>query len=313
MALTGGSTPGSRWLSAVASRALRKWKWTPLSRSVPHAILGPLVSLNWPQSPESFESPVVLQSLLRPSFDGSEPERADAFVQAVADAYAAGLPVDFTGLFAGEERRRVSVPGYPFQRRRYWVTATQRRRSGDAHPLLGEKHESPHGEVMYETEMFPSDPAWLNDHQVFGRVVMPGAVYGAMAATVPLTEGAAVSVVEELQLHNPLVYPDYSPDGDTEEPGRRMQLVINGSEDGVGRNFEVYSKGDDDDDWLLHAEGRLSPNAGQPGTGDRTNLETLKASLSPQDLSTYYRAKAAGGIDFGPSLPDPGSSMGRGK
>ena len=94
----------------------------------PHAILGPLVSLNWPDGLGDVEPPVVLQSLLRPSFDGSEPGRADAFVQAVADSYRAGLPVDLRGLFAGEERRRISVPGYPFQRRRYWATAAQRRR-----------------------------------------------------------------------------------------------------------------------------------------------------------------------------------------
>ncbi len=268
----------------------------------PHAILGPLVSLNWPDSSGTVATPVVLQSLLRPSFDGSEPERADAFVQAVADAYGAGMPVDFAGLFAGEERRRISVPGYPFQRQRHWVTASQRRRSGDAHPLLGVRHESPRGDVMYETEMFPSDPSWLNDHQVYGRVVMPGAVYGAMAATVPLMEGGAASVVEELQLHSPLVYPAYSPDGDADEPGRRLQVVIGGSKDGTGRTFEVYSKGEDGEDWLLHAEGQLSPDAGQPGIGERADLDTLKANLTPQDLSAYYRAKTASGIEFGSSF-----------
>jgi acyl transferase domain-containing protein len=42
------------------------------------------------------------------------------FEQWVAQAYDAGLPVTFTGLFAGEARRRISVPGYPFQRERYW-------------------------------------------------------------------------------------------------------------------------------------------------------------------------------------------------
>ena len=150
--------------------------------------------------------------------------------------------------------------------------------------------------------MFPSDPSWLNDHQVFGRVVMPGAVYGAMAATVPLAEGASASVVEELQLHNPLVYPEHSLDSDTEEPRRRLQLVIDGSKDRTARTFEVYSKGEDGEDWLLHAEGRLSPDVGQPGIGDRADLETLKSGLSPQDLSAYYRAKAASGIDFGPSF-----------
>lgn len=46
---------------------------------------------------------------------------AAAFVESVAKAYEAGLPVSFTGLFAGEQRRRIALPGYPFERRRHWV------------------------------------------------------------------------------------------------------------------------------------------------------------------------------------------------
>jgi len=42
-------------------------------------------------------------------------------VEAIAKAYEAGLTVAFAGLFGGEERRRISLPGYPFQRRRFWV------------------------------------------------------------------------------------------------------------------------------------------------------------------------------------------------
>ncbi len=267
----------------------------------PHAILGPLVSLNWPQGNGRVSSPAVLQSLLRPSADGSEPERADAFLRAVAEAYRIGLPVDFAGLFSGEERRKISVPGYPFQRRRYWVESSQRRRSGDEHPLLGVRHESPRGETMFETEMFPSDPPWLNDHKVFGRVVMPGAVYGAMAATVPLTEGAAASTVEELQLHSPLVYPEHSQEDGSEEPGRRIQLVIDGAAYSQARQFEIFSKGGDDEAWTLHAEGRLS-TAEQPGLNERADLEALKARLSPADVPAYYRAKSSTGIDFGPSF-----------
>ena len=56
--------------------------------------------------------------------DGSDQAASDpvagTFAARVARAYAAGLPVSFAGLFAGESRRRISVPGYPFQRERYW-------------------------------------------------------------------------------------------------------------------------------------------------------------------------------------------------
>ena len=43
------------------------------------------------------------------------------FADAVAGAYEAGLAVSFAGLFAGETRRRVSLPDYPFERTRYWI------------------------------------------------------------------------------------------------------------------------------------------------------------------------------------------------
>ena len=267
----------------------------------PHAILGPLVSLNWPEKQDRPEPPVVMQSLMRPASDGSEPERADAFVQAVARAYEIGLPVDLKGMFAGEERRKVSVPGYPFQRRRYWVGSSQRRKSGDEHPLLGTKHESPRGEVMFETEMFPSEPSWLGDHMVFDRVVMPGALYGSMAAAVPLAEGAARPVVEDLQLHSPLVYPEHDRESGENEPGRRIQLVVDASNGPQSRHFEIYSKGPADDGWTLHAEGKLAPR-GLPGLAQRADLAALRNRLQPQDLQAYYRAKSSGGIDFGPSF-----------
>ena len=169
-------------------------------------------------------------------------------------------------------------------------------------PLLGVKHESPRGEVMYETEMFPSDPQWLQDHRVYGRVVMPGAVYGAMAASVPLPEGSGASTVEELQLHNPLVYPEYDADGDDPEPGRRVQMIIDGGKASQPRHFEVYSKGKTDEEWTLHAEGQLSPAGGQSRPNERVQLEALTSELEPQDVGAYYRAKAGTGIDFGPAF-----------
>ncbi len=268
----------------------------------PHAILGPLVSLNWPQSPGVAATPLILQSLMRPSFDGSEPERADAFISAVAGAYKAGLPVALRGLFAGEKRRKINIPGYPFQRRRFWVQASQRQVSEDSHPLLGTKHESPRGEAMFEIEMFPSEPTWLNDHRVYGRVIMPGALYGSMAATVPLTEGSTGAKVEELQLHSPLVYPDYDPEDAAAEPGRRVQLVLEGGKGNQQRNFEIFSKGESDEEWTLHAAGRLAQQSRPALTAERIDPEALKSGMQPQDLAAYYRTKAATGIEFGPSF-----------
>ena len=75
------------------------------------------ISEAWPLPTEA---PVVIRLAAGEGERG--PERLGAsFVSAVASAYEAGLDIDFTGLFAGESRRRISVPTYPFQRRRHWI------------------------------------------------------------------------------------------------------------------------------------------------------------------------------------------------
>ena len=66
-------------------------------------------------------TPVEPSGAYRPSGDGPETEDRDASVEAAAQAYEAGQTVAFADLFAGENRRRISLPGYPFQRRRYWI------------------------------------------------------------------------------------------------------------------------------------------------------------------------------------------------
>ena len=70
--------------------------------------------------------PVVLSGPGPADGDGSAPNGDAGFARAVAGAYEAGLPVAFAGLFAGETRRRISVPGYPFERRRYWIESPDR-------------------------------------------------------------------------------------------------------------------------------------------------------------------------------------------
>ena len=53
--------------------------------------------------------------------DRPDSQSMGGFAEMVAKAYEEGLAVSFEGLFAGETRRRVSLPTYPFQRRRHWV------------------------------------------------------------------------------------------------------------------------------------------------------------------------------------------------
>ena len=258
----------------------------------PRSVLAPMVISAWPDTGPP--APDALASLGGPAGDTDS-----HFPEAVAKAYEAGLPVRFEGLFTGEERRRIPLPGYPFQRERYWLAAP-RRRQGAGHPLLGVRRESARGEITFETEVFPSDPAWLNDHRVFDRLVAPGALSGAMAITASLAEGGGPVVLEDMQLHNPLVLPEPDKDG-APDGGRSLQAVLDASEPGSPGRIQVFSRGDEGN-WTLHLEGRVTTEAGVPEADGRIDLDGLKAALTPGDVGAYYRARSATGIDLGPSF-----------
>ncbi|MCY4647304.1 MAG: SDR family NAD(P)-dependent oxidoreductase [Gammaproteobacteria bacterium] len=264
----------------------------------PRSVLAPMALSAWPASAEA---PAALSSIAPPSGDAGAGGSTGGFAEAAAGAYQAGLPIRFEGLFAGEARRRISIPGYPFQRRRHWLEAPRRRRADAGHPLLGARHESARGEVTFETEVFASDPEWLDDHRVYGRVVAPGALYGAMAVSASLLEGSAPVVVEEVQLHNALVLTEEGSANGAGVDGREMQFVLDAPEAPAAHPFQIFSKGSDGE-WTVHVEGRTSPGSRVPEAEGNIDLDALRARLSPVDVSAYYRARAGTGVDLGPSF-----------
>ncbi len=270
----------------------------------PQSVLGPMTLLAWPETAVG-GPPVTVSSLLRPGTDIPQADVDDAFAAAAAAAYEAGLSLRFEGLFTGESRRRIALPGYPFQRDRHWVEGSKRRRARAGHPLFGSRHELAQGGVMFETELLPSDSAWLNDHHVFGRLIAPGALYGAMAACASAGRDAGPVAVNDMQLHSPLVFPEVEPgQEDGTGAGRQIQVLVDPPGEGPDRPVRIYSRGGSDDSWVLHAEGRVPAASGYSMTEpmQRFDPDCLKAGLAPVDVPAFYRAKAAVGIDLGPSF-----------
>ena len=137
------------------------------------------------------------------------------FVAAIANAHAAGAKVDWAAFFAGTAAKRVALPTYPFQRRRYWLDPGQGagdlRAAGQAaaeHPLLGAAVElAGEGEGLLLTgRVSLATHPWLADHRVAGNVLLPGTVLLELALAA--AEQAGAEGVEELTMQAPLALPE---------------------------------------------------------------------------------------------------------
>ena len=183
----------------------------------------------------------------------------DGFVEAVSGAWEAGLGLRFEGLYAGELRRRLSLPTYPFERERYWVKGLGRRRAVGGHPLLGERRDLPGGGITFERVLSATDPSWLDDHRVVGRVMVPAALHTVLAAAARTEAGGSGGgvVFDTFQIHAPLVLEEELNESRPERGGRSLQVMLGEPDTDGARSVEIYSRAVGEESWLRHAGGRM--------------------------------------------------------
>ena len=265
----------------------------------PHAVLGPMITMAWPEGAPDVAGggegpPAVIASLRRP---GRDTEPADVFAQASAAAYCAGLPIDLRALFGMERRQLRAVPGYPFQRRRFWPGRGARVANQVPRHILGSRRETADGNVSFEVALEPAGPDWLADHTVFDRIVVPGAMFAVPAA---LSRPDGPCSVADMQFRAALVVAEPKFDDPAVRGPVMYQVAILGGSNAAEQRVEVHSR--TADAWTLHATGRLAPLQPAPRPPDRVEPRTLSASLQRQDVDSYYQAKAQVGIGLGPSF-----------
>jgi acyl transferase domain-containing protein/NADPH:quinone reductase-like Zn-dependent oxidoreductase/acyl carrier protein len=119
------------------------------------------------------------------------PKDADGITirDSVAQLYTTGLTISWPDFHSGRTGRRVALPNYAYDRKRYWLPNGDTRhtivgsggaaRAGGGHPLLGQEVAGPNGDGTREfvARLSPGEPAYLADHVVMGQVVFPAAGY----------------------------------------------------------------------------------------------------------------------------------------
>ncbi|MER6127374.1 type I polyketide synthase [Streptomyces sp. NPDC001795] len=231
-------------------------------------------------------------------------------LRAVAQMYSEGLPVSWTAFHAGREARKVPLPSYVFDRKRYWMPNDRNRHRGARavggfqHPLLGQEVSTPEQtaagvrEFALQLTADPSAyPAYLTDHVVAGRITVPVAAHvETFLALQDTVFGEARRPISQLAFEEPLLLTE-------DEPAEvRTRAVL--SPDG-GAVLELVSLSGDGE--VRHATATVLP----PSAGDRTDaLDDVASELTAleraagapteeRDADELYSGLSATGTEHG--------------
>ncbi|WP_421109206.1 SDR family NAD(P)-dependent oxidoreductase, partial [Streptomyces sp. NEAU-S77] len=239
-----------------------------------------------------------------PALRKDRPEETAA-VSALAQMYVTGVPVDWRAYFAGTGARRVELPTYAFQHRRYWPSepaairdATGLGLTSADHPLLSASVPLADSDgAVFAGRLSAASHPWLADHTVMGRILVPGAVFVDLAIRAGDEFGCAR--IEELTLATPLVLP--------EQGAVQIQVRVGAADADDRRAVTVHARPESagrsaSAPWTQHAAGTLSAEYAAAGF-EAPGLDSAAwppAGAEPIDLDNFYAARADSGFDYGP-------------
>jgi myxalamid-type polyketide synthase MxaB len=220
--------------------------------------------------------------------------------------YVHGAEVDWEGFDRPYPRRKLVLPTYPFEHKRYWfrsprTKAPQRTsRSVPGHPLLGQRLRSALSMVQFESLLSVQTLPYLRDHCIQGSVVLPGMAYleMAMAAATEALGATASPMLTEVAFHQALFVP--------EDQVLAVQVVLFPTTAGE-TTFQVFSLPEAADKqktlWTLHASGRirLREDRRTSATPKHPTVVQLKARcLKEVAAPELYQRLAQYGLQYGP-------------
>jgi mycoketide-CoA synthase len=227
----------------------------------------------------------------------------DAIVRNLGQAFVCGLPVDGAALFDGVGARRVDLPTYRFQNRKFWlgngsVTAdlVSHGLGATGHPLLGAAISLADGGVVLSGTLSTLSHSWLADHGVHGLVVVPGAALVEMV--VQAADQVGCGFVEELVLAAPLVL--------TDDHAVAVQVVIGACDDTAQRKVSIHSRPSTAQNsvagggWIRHASGVVSPVEHSQQVGVDIGADAWPpAGANPIDIGDFNSQLAQVGYAYG--------------
>ena len=186
-------------------------------------------------------------------------------MQTLGWLWLSGLEIDCSRLYCNENRYRISLPTYNFQKKRYWLEPldTLSRNFGTeiqteiaANALLGRRLQLPRSkELRFATTIGPESNRYLKSHKILDLAIIPEAHYLSMvlAAVAEALHWNACKLTE-VSFHKPQILAN--------QDSLDIQLLLTENGDD-GYQFELIklNKSGDDDNCLVLAVGQLQTMA----------------------------------------------------
>lgn len=252
----------------------------------------------------AFDSPTLqtIPTLRRDKKDASN------FLNALAQSYVNGAPLNFERLFQDTHYQRVPLPLYPFQKEKYSLNlegaidlppdafplidprvagTEQLPELPELHPLLGKVVSRTSRKVVFETGLKTTSP-WT-DHRVLDATIFPGVGYVELAsrgfAAISGQKAQAV-VVKDMTFENPLLL--------TYREEKKVSLTLERTAHGKGDTKFVIASGDGS---VTYCRGRITASK-----QDQEQVE-IEAELSGREsemkIGVFYGELRSRGLEYG--------------
>lgn len=173
----------------------------------------------------------------------------EGYLQEMCKLYVRGAGISWSMFYMGEDRKKVSLPVYPFKKERCWVEGDKNfnfvKIEKDKSLLKGIKLPSV-GQTIYVSNFSPKNDWVIEDHVVHNRYVMPGTAYIEM-----IVEALrSIGVTGPIQLKNTMFINQFSM---TYDESKDIQVILKEKDEGY--EFVIASLEESESKWNIHSEG----------------------------------------------------------
>jgi acyl transferase domain-containing protein/surfactin synthase thioesterase subunit/acyl carrier protein len=227
----------------------------------------------------------------------SDPESMTEMLVAL---YLAGHNLDWTAVHADASWRRIPLPTYPFQRKRYWVEDEKvpTEQAGNAaerpHPFVGTRITSDTKGMRYEARYGVQRTGFLSDHRVAGTVVLP-----------TTAELEAATIVGRIHFGTPRVSFDnamhHKAMSFTNGEDRIVRLLLTPLQSGRASFTLVSAAAEDLEVWQTHMTGTLRRSE-VPSSSEFSTKKVRARCRQTWRVSDLYDSLDELGLEYGPNF-----------